>query len=80
MFYHGKLETDQSVKNRPKIKNLEKFWPKENRHGHPIMFVNVVGEEGVDTIASSKTEVKVGVESKFNLMEAELVVSIANYQ
>ena len=75
MFYDNKLETDLSVKNRPKNKKLEKFWPKENRHGYPIMFVNVVGEEGLDKIASSKTEVKVGVDSKFNIKEAELVVS-----
>ena len=73
MFYDGELETDISVKNRRNNEHLETFWPKGNRH--PIMFVDVIGEEGLDKIASSKADVKVGVDSKFNLKEAELVVS-----
>ena len=73
MFYDGKLETHISVKNRQNNEHLETFWPKPNRH--PIMFVDVIGEEGLDKIASSKADVKVGVDSKFNLKEAELVVS-----
>ena len=72
MFYNGELETDISVKNRRNNENLEKFWPQGNRQ--PIMFVDVVGEEGLDKIASSKAEIKVGVDSKFNLEEAQLVV------
>lgn len=78
MFYCGLLETDASVKNRPKDKNLEKFWTNCKGNEHPIMFVDVVGEEGLDKIASCKTEVKVGVDSKFNLIEAKLVVN--NYR
>ena len=75
MFYDGELETDISVKNRQNNKNLKDFWP----HGNecPIMFIDVVGEEGVDKIASSKAEIKVGVDSKFNLEEAQLVVCLA---
>ena len=72
MFYNGELETDISVKNRRNNENLKKFWPQGNRH--PIMFVDVVGEEGGDKIASSKADVKVGTNSKFNVKEAELVV------
>ena len=38
------------------------------------MFVDVVGVEGQEKTGSSKTETKVGVDSKYNLKEAELVV------
>ena len=40
------------------------------------MFVDVVGNEGLDKIRSSK-EAKVGTDSKYNLVEAKLVVSCA---
>lgn len=53
--------------------NLESFWPRGN--STPIMFVDVVGEEGQD-ISSSNREAKVGVDSKYNETEADLVVGI----
>lgn len=65
------LKTDQSVLDREDNEDLENFWPRGNEF--PIMFVDVVGEEGQD-IDSSKREAKVGVDSKYNLKEAELVV------
>ncbi len=52
-------------------RNLKKFWPKGNRL--PIMFADVVGKEGQD-IGSSKSEIKVGVDSKYNMEEVESVV------
>ena len=39
------------------------------------MFVDVVGKEGLDKIGSSKGEAKVGMDSKYNQIEADLVVS-----
>ena len=38
------------------------------------MFVHVVGKEGLDKIGSDKEEDKVGIESKYNQIEADLVV------
>ena len=70
VFYDDALETDESVGER-KDKNLESFWPQGNKC--PIMFVDVVGKEGQD-ISSSKSETKVGVDSKYNMEEVELVV------
>ena len=61
-----------SVKNRKDNEDLESFWPRGNKY--PIMFVDVVGQEGQD-IGSSKREAKVGVDSKYNEKEANLVVS-----
>ncbi len=57
---------------RPENEKLKEFW----RLGGniPIMFVDVVGKEGQD-IGSSKTETKVGVDSKYNMEEVDLVVS-----
>ena len=63
--------------SRPDKKSLNSFWPRGN--SSPIMFVNVVGEEGLDKIRSSKSEVKVGMDSKYNIREAELVVSQSTY-
>ena len=40
------------------------------------MFVDLVGDEGQDKTGSSKTDTKVGVDSKYNMKEAELVVSV----
>ncbi len=70
-FYDDGLKTAPSVKNRPDNKNLENFWPRGNEY--PIMFVDVVGEEGKN-IENSKREAKVGVDSKYNEKEAKLVV------
>ncbi len=70
-FYDDELITAESVKNREDNKDLEEFWPKGNEC--PIMFVDMVGEEGQD-IGSSKREAKVGVDSKYNEKEAQLVV------
>ena len=39
------------------------------------MFVDVVGKEG-QSIGSSKSEAKVGVDSKYNVDEAKLVVRL----
>ena len=72
MFYHNALITDDSVLNREDNENLESFWPGGNEC--PIMFVDVVGEEGQD-MGSSEREAKIGVESKHNEKEAKLVVS-----
>lgn len=74
-FYNSKLTTDRSVVNRPPKDCLETFWPQGN--DLPIMFVDVVGKEELDKIGSSKGEAKVGMDSKYNLVEAELVVSHA---
>jgi hypothetical protein len=60
------------VLNRPNERKLEGFWPKGN--AYPIMFVDIVGTEGHDNIGSNHGETKVGVNSKFNNEEAELVV------
>ena len=62
--------------NREDNENLEDFWPKGNKC--PIMFVDVVGEEGQD-IGSSKREAKVGVDSKYNGKEVKLVVRENNF-
>ena len=40
------------------------------------MFVDLVGEEGPDKTGSSKTDTKVCVDSKYNMKEAELLVSL----
>ena len=50
---------------------MEKFWPAGSEV--PIMFVDIEGTEGQD-MGSSKNETKVGVDSKFNMEEVELVV------
>ena len=69
-----------------KARNLEGFWPKGNKI--PIMFVDVVGEEGQEIGGSKKEQIslkgkggdrsgsrtKVGVDSKYNMKEAKLVV------
>lgn len=55
------------------MRNLEEFWPRGN--DLPIMFVDVVGEEGLNKIGSNKGKSKVGMDSKYNMKEAELVVS-----
>ena len=60
------------MRQRPDNPNLNRFWPMGN--ATPIMFVDIVGEEGQDKTGSSKTETKVGVDSKYNMKEAELVV------
>ena len=68
-FYRGRLNTDQSVLNRPDNENLDSFWPQGN--ATPIMFVNVVGDEGFSNEGSSY---KVGIDSKFNIKDAKLAV------
>ena len=70
-FYNSDLRTAQSVLDRKDDPNLASFWPIGN--GAPIMFVDVVGAEGQD-IAGTKRETRVGVDSKYNLTEAKLVV------
>ena len=62
------------MKNRQDYENLVNFWPRGNKY--PIMFVDVVGEEGKD-IESGEREAKVGVDSKYNGKEAKLVVRYA---
>ena len=62
------------MKRRPDDPNLNSFWPVGN--ATPIMFVDIVGEEGQD-IGSSKRETRVGVDSKYNVKEAELVVRLS---
>ena len=52
---------------------LDTFWRTNKGNTTPIMFVDVVGEEGQD-IAGTKRETRVGVDSKYNLTEAKLVV------
>ena len=69
-FYNDELKTDQSVVKR-RDRSLEKFWPRGNQL--PIMFVDVVGTEGQD-MGSNKSETKVGVESKYNMEEVQLMV------
>lgn len=58
-----------------KVRKLDGFWP----HGteHTILFVDVVGEEGQEIGGEpklGKNKTKIGVSSKYNLKEAELVV------
>ena len=66
------METDVSVKRRtnPESK-LKGFWPQGEEC--PIMFVDVVGEEGQDSTGSKGASI--GVDSKFNEEEAKKVVS-----
>ncbi len=66
------METDISVLKRPDNGNLEDFWPRGN--ACPIMFVDVVGEEGLGNTGIGERGTKVGVESKCNIKEAKLVV------
>ena len=47
-------------------------WPQGN--AFPIMFVDVVGDEGLSNLESNHGETKVGVDSKFNIGDAKLVV------
>ena len=61
---------------RPANEQLDTFWRTCKRNTTPIMFVDLVGEEGRDKTGSSKTDTKVGVDSKYNMKEAELVVSL----
>jgi superfamily I DNA and/or RNA helicase len=72
-FYDGSLETAKSVEERKENAELDDFWPEGN--AYPIMFVDIVGTEGHDNVGSNHGETKVGVNSKFNSQEAELVVS-----
>ena len=71
-FYGNILETDESVRTRPDTASLDSFWPQGN--AFPIMFVDVVGDEGLSNLGSNHGETKVGVDSKFNIGEAKLVV------
>ena len=70
-FYDNQLETANSVINRKNHETRLEFWPR-GRHC-PIVFVDVVGNEGGSTVGS-KGDTKVGVDSKFNITEAEKVV------
>ena len=71
------METDDSVKRRtnPESK-LKGFWPQGEEC--PIMFVDVVGEEGQHLTGSKGASI--GVDSKFNEEEAKKVVSKINVQ
>lgn len=73
-FYDEKLETDRSVKERVCRETKLRFWPGPEGAECPILFVNVVGEEG-QSETGRQGEKKVGIDSKSNLKEAKKVVS-----
>ena len=71
------METDVSVKRRNNPEGrLKKFWPGPKGEKCPIMFVNVVGEEGQHPTGSK--DANVGIDSKFNEREAKKAVSKPN--
>ena len=68
-FYFNKLKPADIIHTR-KQPELSHFWPVP---GTPIVFCNVVGEEGQNK-ASSKRRRKAVLESKCNEIEAQKVV------
>lgn len=68
-FYGGKLKTDESVVRRRNRLNLGNFWPQGEEY--PMVFCQVVGEEGNGHIGSTRVE----AQSKFNCIEAKKIVS-----
>ena len=72
-FYNGKLETDRSValSREKQVAALSSFWPQEQK---PFVFCNIVGEEA-ETHTRQMERTRVGIESKYNEMEAKKIVS-----
>ena len=60
-------------REEPKLKNV---WPVPTK---PIVFCNVVGEEGDNKLWSPGRRKKVMMESKFNSQEAAKAVSTVQY-
>ncbi len=76
-FYNGDLQTDFSVtKRRNKEAHLRGFWPKGKQK--PFVFCDVVGTVG-ESHTGQKGSARVGVESKYNVKEAEKIVRLLSY-
>ena len=75
-FYNGRLETDDSVKKRTNHETkLDGFWPGPERSECPILFCHIVGKENDHKTGGKTTEgKKIGIDSKFNEIEAMKVV------
>ena len=71
-FYESKLRPHSSVTNRQSLPGMARFW-RQNKLCHPIVFCNIIGEEGEESDSSGGR--KSDPHSKLNCKEATKAVS-----